>query len=419
MKGVLPHQHLVTMRALVSQVPFPIEYFFSSVLPTERWESDEVMWEVQYSSGGMTPFVAPGTPAPSIGMDTIGGKNAKVAFWKEKSHLDEQLLNNLRAPGTWATKQTAERTLAKQTLKLTRRCQARQEWMCCKAITTGQLVYQNMKGVKFNVNYGIPAANKVVLSSDYYWGTGTKRAPMQDMFDAKIALANNYGVAPNLCIMNSVTLKTLLFDANFVTTLEKQKFGTGDLYSRPAEVIGTLLGVGPIKLIDSLYEIQLTPLANVVGGATLTTLALEDASDCEVGATIRFFSGVTDNTWEDFTISAVNKTTNTITISPLGTLSGTVTPTNSYIMGRDAVVMKKKYIPDNLVVMMCSTVDGMPIGNFALSPHGMGGDYGMQFHDWMDDDPEGMNIRVQNKGLPMIYHPESIYTIQVAANILS
>lgn len=419
MKGVLPQQHLVTMRALVSMVPTPQSYYFTTLLPTEKWESDEVMWEVEYNTGGMTPFVAPGTPSPSIGMDSLGAKNAKVAFWKERSYMDEQLFNNLRAPGTFATKQTAARTLARQTAKLTRRCQARQEWMACKSMTTGFLVYQNTQGVKFTVDYGIPAANKIVLSSDYFWGTGSKRDPMQDMFNLKVAMANNFGVAPNVCVMNSITLSKLLYDATFSSNFEKSKFGDGDLYSHPAEVIGTMLGVGPIRLIDGMYELHLRPISNVYGGTEISTLAVEDASDVEVGGTIRFFSGLRDNTWEDFTVSAVNKDTNVLTLSPLGTLSGTITPVSTYMVGRDSVVMKKKYIPDNLVVIMCDTVDGMPIGNFALSPHGMDGAYGMTFHDWMSDDPEGLSIRVENKGLPMIYHPESIGTIQVAANLIS
>jgi hypothetical protein len=91
MKGSqgIPALQLVTLNKLISMFVRPPSNFFTNLFPSQQYDSDAIEWEIEYGSGGMTPFVAPGAVAPAIGIDGIGSGSAKAAFWKEKMYFDE------------------------------------------------------------------------------------------------------------------------------------------------------------------------------------------------------------------------------------------------------------------------------------------------------------------------------------------
>jgi hypothetical protein len=147
--------------------------FFSGMFGSFNNDSDAIKWETVYGSGGITPFVAPGAPAPTVGVDGTGEGSAKAAYWKEKTYFDEEFLNNLKEPGTMQTYMTAERTLARQILKLKNRCLRRREWMVSKMFTDGRFTYLDQKGMAFTVDYGVPAtcSSAPVKSSALCWAS--------------------------------------------------------------------------------------------------------------------------------------------------------------------------------------------------------------------------------------------------------
>jgi hypothetical protein len=62
---------------------------------------------------------------------------------------------------------------------------------------------------------------------------------------------------------------------------------------------------------------------------------------------------------------------------------------------------------------MASRVDGQPIAEYKQAPFGLNRNYG-QFTDSYDEwDPEVTWIRVQDKGLPILFNRDAIYTIDV------
>jgi len=403
-KSSIPALELETLNALISKLPTPPNLFFSNLFSSTQYESDTIRWEIEYGSAGMTPFVAPGSVAPAIGLDGIGEASARAAYYKEKMYFDEEFLNNLREPGTYATYMTAERQLARGAQKLDTRLSRRREWMMAKMIVDGSLTYIQKGGTKFTVSYGVPASHKVTLTGNYVWGTGSTRNPVKDIFDAKITLSDDAGVQPNFAICNSNTLKLLLFDSSMQALLTKSAFGQGDLFANPAQVVGTILGVGTLVIYDEIYEVPAWLTANVTGGAT-TVISVDDASDFEAGGTLRFHDMSQYNVYEDETIASVDQQAGTVTVSSA--------PTLSFVAGEDRVTMKKKFIADNKFSLIATNVDGRPVAEFMEAPYGVGRRWGRFADTKLEWDPEGIWLRVQDKGLPVMYNPDTVFTLTV------
>jgi len=404
-KSGIPALELEVLNGLISKLPVAPNLFFSNLFSSEPYESDTIRWELEYGSAGMTPFVAPGSVAPAIGTDGVGEASAKAAFYKEKMYFDEEFLNNLREPGSWATYATAERHLARGLQKLDRRLSRRREWMFSQAVVEGAMTYTQKGGVKFSLSYGVPDTHKVTLGSARAWGTGASRNPVEDIFDAKKVLVDDAGVVPNHSIMNSETLKLLLFDSAIQDMVKASAFGDGDLFTNPAQVLGTLLGVGKLVIYDEIYEVPAYLTAAVTGGST-TVIHVDDASDFMVGGTLRFQDMSSFNSWEDETISAVDVEAGTVTVASA--------PTASFKAGEDRVTMKKKFIADNKFLLMADNIDGAKIAEFMEAPYGIGRRWGRYADTKPEWDPEGLWLRVQDKGLPVIYHPDTTFTLTVA-----
>ena len=396
---------LTVLNKLIQKFPKAPNMFFLSLFKTDKAESDSVRWEIEYGSAGMTPFVAPGAPAPAIGIDGIGEGSAKAAFFKEKMYFDEEFLNNMREVGTIQKYASAERQLGRGMQKLRNRCDRRREWMMCQMITDGGFSYVSKGGTRATVSYGIPDTHIVTLDSDRKWGTGTNRNPIEDIFTAKTVLADDAGVLPEMALLNSELLKTLIMDEKIQALLTKSAFGNGDLFANPGPVIANLLGLGKLTVYDEMFEITGWLMGAVTGGTT-TEIVVDDATDFEAGGRLRFVDMSEANSWEDRIISAVNVATNTVTI--------TEAPVKTYLAGEDKVVMRKKFINDNTFLLLnTKSADGMDIAEFMECPYGLDRQWGMQVDKKDEWDPDGTWMRVQDKGLPVLYHPDTIYSIKV------
>lgn len=407
MKGSagIPALELVTLNKLISKFDRAPSMFFSSLFPTQQYDSDTIKWELEYGTAGMTPFVAPGSIAPVVGVDGIGEASAKAAYWKEKMYYDEEFLNNLREPGTWATYQTAERKLSRGSRKLRFRCDRRREWMTAQMLVNGTLSYLQKGGTRINISYGIPATHQVTLTGNDCWNvTHADSTPVEDVFDGKKIVSEDALTQVNHAVLNSELLKVLLMKGTIQDLLKSSAFGDGDLFQNPSQVIGTLLGVGPLTVYDEMFEITGWLTGNVTGGAT-TVIPVDDASDFEAGGTLRFIDMSEVNVWEDETIASVDVVAGTVTVS--------VAPTKSFKAGEDKVIMRKKFIPDNVFFMFADSAEGESIAEFMEAPHGLGRNWGM-FADTKDQwDPEGVYLRVADKGLPVLYHPDTSYKLIV------
>jgi hypothetical protein len=409
MKGSagIPALELVTLNKLISKFDRAPSMFFSNLFPTQQYDSDTIKWELEYGSAGMTPFVAPGSIAPVVGMDGIGEASAKAAYWKEKMYFDEEFLNNLREPGTWATYQTAERKLSRGSRKLRYRVDRRREWMNCRMLVDGTLSYIQKGGTKISISYGIPATHIVTLTGNDCWNVAHADSdPVGDIYDGKAVVSEDSLSQVNHAICNSALLRVLVTKKAIQDLLTKSAFGNGDLFQDPSRVIGTLLGVGPLTIYDEMFEITGWLTANVAaGGGASYACYVDDASDFEVGGTARFIDMSEVNVWEDEVIEAVDVVAGTITVA--------AGPALAFKANEDKIIMRKKFIPDNVFFMFADRAEGELIAEFMEAPHGLGRNWG-QFADTKDQwDPEGVYLRVADKGLPVLYHPDTSYKLIV------
>lgn len=415
MKGVdgIRDLSLSVLKGLVDMTPPDPSLFFSNLLPSAPYESKRIEWEAEYGSTAMAPFVVPQANSPKIGLDGYARFYAEAAYAKQAIDFDWEFLINLRMPGTDRTKMGAQRELARAVRKLTNNMRRRKEWAVAKMITEGTLSYHDEKGLKFSINYGLPTDHVVTLGDAYKWGTGTLRNPVEDLDNAKTKLSEDAGIGSiPYIIMNSTTMKLLKYDEGIQGMLRKDAFGNGDLFAgNAAQVLADLLGVGRIIIYDEYYEVDATLTAAVAaGGGASYTVYVSDASDFEVGGTVRFqrLSGVKNDTetyYEDETISAVSVTNGTITVS--------TGPSIAFKVG-DRVRMKKKFIADNKVVMFADRVGGEPIGEIMMAPYGFEQRYGLFIDRNVTWDPEVLTIRCQDSFLPVLYNPKAIYLLTVA-----
>ncbi len=368
-------------------------------------DSDVIKWEAQTGNRGMTPFAAPGAPSPSVAPVGLSQHSAMAAYWKEKIYFDEVFLNNLRKEGTDNTYLSAQQRLARETLMLRNRCDRRKEWMFAQMLSGGSFSYSAQKGLKVSVDYGVPSAQLVTLGATRYWDAGSQRNIIEDVMDGKLAVQNSIGARLDYAMLTTEVLKLMILDRGIQTLLQKSSFGNGDLFARPVTVLKSLLDIDNMFVYDEQYVVTGWLTAAVTGSST-TTVYVDDASDFVAGGTLRFHD-ISAGTYEDETISSVDVDAGTITISSA--------PTASFKANEDKVTMTKKFLPTNKFCMFASTVEGQKIAEFMKAPYGLNRDYGMQVDTHQEWDPDGVWVRVQNKGLPVLYNKDAIYVLTVTA----
>lgn len=399
----IPDLRLTVLQKLIERFMTPPNLLLMNLFGQETWPSDNIEWESQVGNRGMTPFVAPGAPAPMTAPVGVAKHSAMAAFWKEKIYYDEAFLNNLRKEGTTDTYLSAQRRLARDMQMLRGRCDRRKEWMFAKMLTAGSFTYKVMSETYQYVNYDVPAAQIVTLAADRKWDTGNSRNILEDVMDAKLALQNSCGAKIDYALFTSEILKLMIMDTGIQTLLTKHNYGQGDLFSNPVRVLGSLLDIPNMVLYDEQFQLRYWLTAAVTGSST-TNIYLDDTADIEVGDTLRF-NDTSARTWEEETVSALVPESGYVTIS--------TAPTASFKAGEDFVTVTKKFIPTTQFCMFASTVEGQKIAEFANAPFGVDRKFGMQVDDHEEWDPSGIFIRVQNKGLPVLYQSDGIYVLTV------
>ncbi len=400
----IPELRLVRLQKLIEMFMMSPTLLLSKLFSEMPAESDTIKWEAMVGTRGMTPFVAPGAKAPQVEPVGVSQHTATAAFWKEKMYLDEVFLNNLRKPGTTQEHWSAKNQLARNLKMMRDRCDRRKEWMYSKMITAGAMDYTDMKGIIHSVDYGIPSAQQVTLAAGRLWSTGANRNAVEDIFDAKLVLQNSVGAELNYALFTTEVLKYLIFDPGIQTLLKKSAFGSGDLFASPVKVLGNLLDIDNMILYNEQYQLKAWLTAAVTGGST-TSISVDDATDFEVGGTLRFHD-ISADTYEEETISAVDVAAGTITVS--------TAPTASFKSGEDQVTMTRKFLPIDQFTMFADNVQGTKIAEFFNAPFGLTRSRGMKVDSKDEWDPERTWIRVQNKGLPVLYQRDGVYILTVA-----
>jgi len=406
----MPHSHsdipdlrLKRLTKLITRFMTAPSMVISNLFGSDKWDSDVIEWESQIGNRGMTPFVAPDSESPRVAPLGIASHEAKAAVWKEKMYLGEGFLNNLREPGNKTLYYSAQKRLAKETKMMRNRCDRRKEWMFVKMLTAGGFSYLDYASTKQVVDYSVPTANIVTLDANRKWDDGNSRNILEDIMDANLTLSNACGATIDYALFTAELLKLMVMDNGIQTLLTKSNYGQGDLFSRPVQVLGNLLNISNMVLYDEQYQIKANLTGNITGGVT-ATVPVDDTIDFEVGDTLRFYD-VSARSYEDETISAVNENA--------GTLDVSTAPSVSFKAGEDIVYTTRKFLPSSYFTMFASQLEGQKIAEFATVPFGVERQWDVKVDSHDVWDPDGLFIRVENRGLPVLYNEDCIYNLIV------
>ena len=402
-KSDIPDLRLERLQELMTSFMTSPNLLLMNMFSEENAESDTIKWESQVGNRGLTPFAAPGAPSQTVAPVGVKQESAMAAYWKEKMYFDEVFLNNLRKEGTTDQYFTAKARLARETLMLRNRADRRKEWMFAQMLSAGSMTYSAPGGVKMSLDYDIPSANDVTLAAANQWDTGSSINILNDIMDAQLVLQNAIGAKIDNAMFTTEVLQMMIKDKGIQTLLQKSTFGQGDLFTRPTVVLGALLNIEKMVAYDEQYVITAWLTAKVTGAST-TVVSVDDATDFEAGQTLRFHD-ISANTFEDETISSVDVDAGTVTVS--------TAPTASFKSSEDKVTMTKKFLPKTKFVMFASTVEGQKIAKSFRAPFGLNRLYGLQIDTKDNWDPDGIWVRVQNKGLPVLLNRDAVYILTV------
>lgn len=408
----IPELRLSVLQNFITTFMDPPDLMLSNMFGTENSPSDSIEWESQRGQRGLAPFVAPGQRSPETAPIGVAQHSAKAAFIKERMYFDEEFLNNLRKAGTEAQYEDATTRLARELAGLKNRNRRRKEWMFAKMFFSGSFSYEGTGGIKLSVDYDLPSDMQVSLGNAYKWSTGTSRDIIGDIIDGKKKVKDECGGVVDTGFCSSTVLKYIAYDPTIQTLLQRSAFGQGDLFSGAVnkltgvnpKVVGSLLDIPNLVVYDEVYEVRAW-LTSAVTADSTTAISVSDVTDFVVGGTLKFVD-VSEGTYEEETISAVNPEAGTVTVSSA--------PSTSYKAGEDYVMMTREFVPDTLFSLMASRVEGQRIATFKQAPYSLPRHYGIKVDRWFKRDPEGVYIRVQDKGLPILWHRAAMYNLTVA-----
>lgn len=409
--GDIPSLRLEVLQRFITKWMTPPELFLQQLFGTSQSPSSTIKWESQEGGRGMSPFKPPGAPTHVTSPFGVAEHSAEAAFWGDKMFFDEEFLNNLRKEGTERQYLSARQRLARELGNITNRARRRKEWMFAKMLFAGSFTYQKKQGYYANVDYSIRSDNTVSLGTEYKWQNGTKRDIIGDVIDGKRQIKEECGGMVDFAVCNSTVLEYLAKDPTLLTLLQKSAFGDGDLFKGNVnklvgvnpKVLGALLDIDRLVIYDEQYEVR-SYLTSAVTADSTTTISVEDASDFESGDTLRFVD-VSAGTFEEETISSVDEQAGTVTVS--------TAPSTSYKATEDYVTMRRYFIPSDTFAMFASRVDGQQIAEYWEAPFGLDRNYGLKPDRWEKKDPDGVFIRIEDKGLPVLYQRDAVYILTV------
>jgi len=410
--GDIPDLRLDVLQNFVTTFMAPPSLILMNLFSDSVSPSSTIKWESQRGGRGMTPFVPPGAPAPVTAPFGVAVHSAEAAYWKEKMYFDEEFLNNLRKEGTESEYLDAQARLARELAGLTNRSNRRKEWMFTKMLFTGTFTYAERTGTKIAVDYKLPSAHLVTLAAAYKWSDGTSRDIIGNIIDGKKQVKEDCGGEVDIALCNSTVLKYLARDPELLTLLQKSAFGSGDLFKGAKnkivgvnpKVLGALLDINNLVIYDEQFEVRAYITGAVTGGTT-EAIPVDNPADFEAGETLRFHD-VSAATYEDETIASIDVEAGTVTVS--------TAPTASFKAGEDYVSQTSYFIPDTKFTMLASKVDNQNIAEYKQAPFALDRHYGIKTDRHEEWDPEGIWIRVQDKGLPILYQRDATYVLTVA-----
>lgn len=206
---------LVTPKAIASEwnknynerVPFLGEMFFGT-----KKQLGLDMKYIKGAEGSVKPLMLSAFDAKAIPIDRQGFEEIaqKMPFFKNSMNIDEndrQNLNMVINSGNQAYIDTILNKVYKDEMTLLERANITREIMRMQALTSGMVTFSS-NGQTVAIDYKIPTANKVSLSSNK-WSDSATADPISDITSWQDKIENATGVRPNRLLMNTNTFNRI------------------------------------------------------------------------------------------------------------------------------------------------------------------------------------------------------------------
>lgn len=157
----------------------PKRFIGASFCPVTDHYAKDIEYDVLEGSTGMTKAHNVGTDPKVVKLPGQTLKRMGTGYWKETYRINEAELLYTRQAGT--INQRAGRDLVlKRSLEMDDRLETRLEWLRWQPPVAGQVVVDE-NGVKYTVNYNLPAANKPELDGVDLWSAADTADPITNI----------------------------------------------------------------------------------------------------------------------------------------------------------------------------------------------------------------------------------------------
>lgn len=147
--------------------------------PVRNHFAKDIEYDVLEASTGMTKAHQIGTD-PKVA--TLAGQSRKrmgTGYWKETYRINEDELLFARQAGTYNQRAGRDQVLLRAK-ELDDRLETRLEWLRWQPLVTGKLDVDE-DGVKYTVDYSLPATNKPALEGNALWSDTTNADPLSNI----------------------------------------------------------------------------------------------------------------------------------------------------------------------------------------------------------------------------------------------
>lgn len=182
------------LNGVVEKLTDPTDYTWLGTIPTTPSPFPVASWEV---IRGSRTVAKPNTPNAEAHIVPRMGRSLETAsfiYVREKKVLEPTTLHWLRAPGTLANKENAEKAAMRELKDLNQRVDNLQEWACWQAIQ-GSLVFDS-PDLSVVVDYKIPSSHKPTASTP--WSSGTPASIISDVTAVKRLISRDGKVKPEV-----------------------------------------------------------------------------------------------------------------------------------------------------------------------------------------------------------------------------
>lgn len=222
----------LTMLEAVEQMPTPrrflMDTFFNGRVP-ETFGTQTVTIDIVKGQRKMAPFVSPRLPGSISQRDGYSSNTYKPPYIQPKRETTaELLLKRAAGDAPFSSRTPLERAgeqLGKDLRDLDEQITRREEWMCAKALTTGQVRVLG-DGVDDTIDFLMANDHKVQVAAAERWNAATSD-PIAQLRKWRRKIAQDSGRTANVGVMGGDALDAFLNNDSVLKKLNNRRVDMG------------------------------------------------------------------------------------------------------------------------------------------------------------------------------------------------